>query len=294
MSGGMMLLDTTSNEKIYNSLASILTTDVKILKEYIAESAVGIVSNNYNEHLIKYMEIDSLKYICRCIKPNPIEYLTVHHIAPREFIESVWQEGICTLPHALVNKTVLSVYLVGLGFQFEFIDDHLLMKKDGKEIEVKKLNPSNLLMRLGGKGTTNDFNVNGYLFAVDFRLEHCRGWLGSPEILKSLSNAFGDRSIADNYADKCSNYLISFQVPIDKIDIEYFNADINNEMKTELLIKYSINSLAFAEAKRAAACDMYNPIIFLKRDFDVPAEYIKKIWKLKYKSGILTPVDLLS
>ncbi|WP_460641944.1 hypothetical protein [Lacrimispora brassicae] len=290
----MMFLDTISNERIYNSLASILTTDVNVIKEYITERAVEIVSNNYNEHVIKDMEIDSLKNICRCENPYPIEHLIVHHIAPREFIENVFQEGICTLPHALVNKTVLSLYLAGLGFQFKFEDNHLLMKKDGKEIDVKKLNFSNLLMRLGGKGTTNDFNVNGYLFAVDFRLEHCRGWLGSPEILKSLSNAFGDRSIADNYTERCSNYLISFQVPINKIDIENFNADIDNEMKTELLIKYSVNLLAFGEVKKAMACDMYNPIIFLKRDFDVPAECIKKIWKLKCKNGILTPVDLLS
>lgn len=46
---------------------------------------------------------------------------------------------------------------------------------------------TNINMRLGGAGTLNDYNVNGYLFVDAFEIETVKGWLGSPEFLKSLS-----------------------------------------------------------------------------------------------------------
>lgn len=36
---------------------------------------------------------------------------------------------------------------------------------------------------------------------------------------------------------------------------------------------------------------MNNPIIYLKRDYDVPKEDIRKIWKIQYKQGKWIPVE---
>lgn len=290
-SGGMMFLNTTSSDKIYESIAAVFSTDVEVVREYIAENAEEIVENYYNEHSIDSMDLEELKEVCQCKKIVVIKNLLVNHITPRENIRNVWDEGIHTLPHTLINKTVLSEYLSKLGFAFEFIDDRISMKIKNEVIDVKKLKFSNLLMRLGGKGTLNDFNVNGYLFVDKFRVDKCRGWLGSPEILKSLSNAFEDNTIANNFADNCKNYLVSFKVPIEKIDIECFDANIAEEIKSELLIKYCINALAFSVAEKSAAVDMYNPIIFLKRDYEVPAEDIQKIYSLEHHKDILIPKE---
>jgi hypothetical protein len=285
----MMFLNTTSNEKVYESIAAIFATDVAVVREYIENNAEKIVENYYDEHSINNLDLDSLKEICQCESIDVVKDLVVNHITPRENINSVCKEGIHTLPNALINKTVLSEYLSGLGFTFEFVDDHISMNRNGEVIDVKKLNFSNLLMRLGGKGTLNDFNVNGYLFVDRFRLQNCRGWLGSPEILKSLSNAFGDYSIANSYADKCDNYLVSFKVPIEKIDIECFDSNITTETKSDLLIKYCINAMAFSVAGKSAALDMYNPIIFLKRNYDVPAENIEKVYFLENHGDVWIP-----
>lgn len=283
----------TSNEKIYESMATVLASGVQVVREYIIENAEKIVENYYDENSISGLKLEGLKKACQCEKIGVIKNLVINHITPREDIRSVWKDGIYTLPHTLINKTVLSEYLSDLGFAFEFIDEHISMKRNGEVIDVKRLNFSNLLMRLGGKGTLNDFNVNGYLFVNKYRIDFCRGWLGSPEILKSLSNSFADKSIANNYADKCRNYLVSFKVPIEKIDIESFDSDIEDEIKSELLVKYCINALAFAEAGKSAAFDMYNPIIFLKRDYDVPPEDIEKIYSLENYKGILMPKELV-
>lgn len=99
---------------------------------------------------------------------------------------------------------------------------------------------------------------------------------------------------ADKYrVDKWRNYLISFKVPIEKIDIEGFDANIGKEIKSRLLIKYCINALAFSAVGKSAAVDIYNPIIFLKRDYDVLAEDILKIYFLEHHKGVLIPNELL-
>ena len=84
------------------------------------------------------------------------------------------------------------------------------MKKDGKAVELDKLNFSNLNVRFGDKCSLKDFNVNGYLFVDEFEIDRVRGWLGSPEILKSIANAYSKTNIADDYADECRNFLVSF------------------------------------------------------------------------------------
>ena len=62
---------------------------------------------------------------------------------------------------------------------------------------------------------------------------------------------------------------------------------INNQTK------YAINALAYGEMKRKPYLPMDNPVIFLKRDYDVPKENIRKIWILKRKPGKWFPVEIV-
>lgn len=125
-----------------------------------------------------------------------------------------------------------------------------------------------------------------------YQICDCQGLLGSPEFLKSLSNAYADHRIADQYAEKCKNYMVSFRVPIEQIDIEGFSDSISTRRKTDLLLKYSINRLAYLEVKGKPFFYMYNPIIFLKRGYDVPGLDIKKIWTFKFGRNKITPVEI--
>lgn len=43
--------------------------------------------------------------------------------------------------------------------------------------------------------------------------------------------------------------------------------------------------------RRKPFLSMNNPIIYLKRDYDVPKEDIRKIWKIQYKQGKWIPVE---
>ena len=52
------------------------------------------------------------------------------------------------------------------------------------------------------------------------------------------------------------------------------------------------HALAYAEMKRKPFLSMYNPIIFLKRDYNVPKEDIRKIWGLQCKQGKWSPVEI--
>lgn len=287
-----MYLNTLGKNEMYLSVAEILGTDIDMVKEYILQSMNDIVDCHYDEYSIDKMKIAELMEECGCKRLKTIDSMTISHITPRENIDSVWQEGLMILPHVLTRKTILSDYLRKLGFEFSFDDKKITMKRSGEIIDIERLHFSNLKMRLGGEKTLNDFNVNGYLFIDEFELDTVRGWLGSPEILKSLANAYGENSIADNYVNKgINNYYVSFKVPIEKVDIEGFDDWINEDRKTEILLKYTISALAYAEYKRKPYLPMYNPIIMLKRNYDVPGSDIRKIWRFEYKGSKLVPVD---
>jgi len=284
-----MYLNTLGKNEMYLSVAEILGTDIEVVKKFVIENADEIVDYHYDEHSIEQMNLGSL---INGNAPKRIDSLIVNHITPRESKESIWQEGLLTLSHALTKKTALSDYLKELGFTFSFDEKQIVMSMNDKIVEVENKLGTNLKMRLGGEKTLNDYNVNGYLFVSEFEQEAIRGWLGSPEFLKSLAIYYNKNSIADNYADKCYNYFVSFEVPLDKVDIEGFSDKIDADRKTDILLRYTINALAYAEMKRKPFLSMYNPIIFLKRDYNVPKEDICKIWVLQCKQGKWSPVEI--
>ncbi len=284
-----MYLNTLGKNEMYLSVAEILGTDIEVVKKFVIENADEIVDYHYDEHSIEQMNLDSL---INGNAPKRIDSLIVNHITPRESKESIWQEGLLTLSHALTKKTALSDYLKELGFTFSFDEKQIVMSMNDKIVEVENKLGTNLKMRLGGEKTLNDYNVNGYLFVSEFEQEAIRAWLGSPEFLKSLAIYYNKNSIADNYADKCYNYFVPFEVPLDKVDIEGFSDKIDADRKTDILLRYTINALAYAEMKRKPFLSMYNPIIFLKRDYNVPKEDIRKIWVLQCKQGKWSPVEI--
>ena len=110
--------------------------------------------------------------------------------------------------------------------------------------------------------------------------------------MKSLAYYYDRFSIADNYAENSYNYLVSFEVPLDMVDIEGFTDRIDADRKTGILLRYTINALAYTEMRRKPFLPMYNPIIFLKRDYDVPKEDIRKIWMLQRESGKWVPKEI--
>lgn len=75
------------------------------------------------------------------------------------------------------------------------------------------------------------------------------------------------------------------------LHIEWFDASIDEERKTDILLKYTINALAYSEMRIRPFLPMYNPIIFLKRDYDVSKECIRKIWRFKREGSKLVPTD---
>ena len=85
-----------------------------------------------------------------------------------------------------------------------------------------------------------------------------------------------------------NNFLISFKVPITKIDIANYDSKIRDSQKLEILIDYTLQALVSFELREKDKLD--NPIIMLKRDCNVPGTDIKKIWQLKEECGYMTPI----
>lgn len=74
---------------------------------------------------------------------------------------------------------------------------------------------------------------------------------------------------------------MSFKVPLDIADIECTDVFIDKQRKSDLLVKYSVNAMAHYLKAGKHNKDFYNPIIMLKRDYNVPHENIIKVRSLK-------------
>lgn len=283
-----MYLNTLKKDEMYKSVSEIVGTNIETVKKFVRENADEIVGWHYDDRNICLMD---LSHLLKGTEIKQIDSLVMSHITPRENAKNIWNEGILTLSHALTQKTELSDYLKNIGFTFAFEKEQIIMYKDNYIVDVKSENENNLKMRLGGEKTYNDYNINGYLFIDEFDVDAIRGWLGSPEFLKSLATYYEKNSIADNYADMCENYYVSFEVPLNAIDLDGFSEKINSIEKTEILLKYTINALAYTEMRRKPFLPMYNPIIYVKRNYDVSKEAIRKIWILHGQYPKYIPVE---
>lgn len=286
-----MLLNTVDFKELTQSLADIFLTNEKDILSFFQQYAMDIINEYYSEYTIGYLDLELIKKFCKCSEVRCIDEIIVNHIAPRENQELLMSEDIMTLPKALTTNTALSRYLNEKKFEFLFVDNQIIAKRNGDIIDWNKLKQSNLLMRFGGPKSLNDFNVNGYLFAADFILDHCRGWLGSPEILKSIASAYEEFSIADDYVEKCRNYLVSFKVSVDLADIEGTDTFIDQQQKNDLLIKYSINAMAHYLKAGKYNKDFYNPTIMLKRGYNVPHTDIVKVRSFKIDYSKVRVID---
>lgn len=280
-----MTLNTINRKELTRSIANMFCTDTETILNFFEQYGANILEERYSEYTIDRFNLDLIENFCNCPKINSIDKVTIHHITPRENDGILLSEDILTLPQALVCNTALSMHLKEKGFEFEFSNNRIAATRYDEIVELSKLNQSNLLQRLGGENSLNDFNINGYLFVSDFVLNFCRGWLGSPEILKSIATAYNDRSIADDYADKCRNYLVSFNVGLENIDIELKDANISSQEKSELLVKYCVNALAYWLQARKPSFDFCNPVIMLKRNYIVPKTDIVQIKRLKIENN---------
>ena len=269
-----MLLNTASFKELGKSLAQVFATDEKTILSFFQRYAMEIVDENYGSMTINSLDLGLIMKFCNCSEIRCFDEVVIHHITPRENQYVLMTEDIMTLPNVLTKDTALSRYLKDKLFEFEITGDQVIARRNSYIIDWDKLYQSNISMRLGGRYSLRDFNVNGYLFITDFTLDHCRGWLGSPEILKSIANSYGEIGIADDYARKCKNYLLSFKVDLALVDVESTNTSIDIQKKSDLLVKYCINAMAYYIKRNKSNMDLYNPVIMLKRDYNVSHENI--------------------
>jgi hypothetical protein len=283
-------LNTSSTNDLFNSVISLFNITKHSVLEYIAFIGNRVIENRFDEYTIDKFPMKEFIQYCNVKTLPNIDEIIVNHITPRIDLTRIINEDIMTLPNALIKDTELSRYLKKKGFVFRFENDFVVASRNGYDIDFTKLKQSEMMiMRFGGKYSLFDFNINGYLFTQHIIFYDCKGWLGSPEILKSIANAYDDIKIANDFADNSQNYLLSFRVPISNIDIESTQLKLPHKIKSELLLKYSINTLIHELYDRKHIEKYYNPTIMLDRDYTVPNTdiiYISKIQIDDYYSAI--------
>lgn len=271
---------TTSEEEIYKSLANVLSTDVDTLEWYIGKiKSIGSIND---------VDLSALKIKTGCSMSKTIDYISINHISPRININNIYCEPILTLKNILLSKNDLTDFLSQYGITFCLEqNDMLSIKLNDRLYDFKETTNNRLKTRLGRIAGCNDYCVNGFLFSDVCNEPFFNHYLGSPEILKDISIELKDNSIADKFADKANNYIISFMAPFKKVTISTSHKLISDIDKTKLIIKYCIMYLVVSKLKPVKPyLNFDNPVLYMPDNYDVPSEDIIQIHKLIYNNNI--------
>ena len=128
-----MTLNTLNIDNIYNSLSEILGLNRCCIENYISSNFWQIIESHYDYGTIESMDLTEL---LNTGDLKIIDDIIMHHITPRPNDNSIWNDGLYTLPRTLITDNMLSSHLKKHGFTFSFEDNRVIMKKDGNAIDV--------------------------------------------------------------------------------------------------------------------------------------------------------------
>lgn len=261
------MLDTRTEESIYNSLADIL----KVRKEKVEL----FFSHNMPEFLGKgYWEIDLdifYKYFNLEKESFQIDSVTIHHVTTRLNSEGVLEQlEIENLETVLLSDNSLTQLCKKYGVRFEK-EEGIAVYCEGIRKEFKNPLEARLRSRLDN---LRDSCVNGFLFPE--MMNNCYiGLTGMPEIFSDLMGALNKKEAQYEYFKNKKCFLATIKVNISELIFDGSKPDLILQEKTEQLLRYIIGYVYY----KILSDDGYmsNPIIRLPDNKCVPHDEILSI-----------------
>lgn len=278
------LLNTVSEESIYNSLAEIVGINKEYIQYYIMK---------YGIEIIKEITVDSidlsefLHFLFRYNKDleHTLEFdeITLSHLTTRTSI--IHNQQLFNLFNALIQDTEIKEFLNNEGIVFELVGKKLKTIYNGKLVDWaiyfdgdwgSTARMVNNRLEGNSKGVT-DKCVNGFLFNSDIHKHRNVSHIARlPEILENILRILGCASAITKWTISAKPYVITFKADVtNTIFDEDRKHTLNNRQKKNLLIKYCLYYLSIRRYSDWDEDD--NPIIRLKDELSVPVSDILNI-----------------
>ena len=271
-----MLFDTSSKETIIQSIATMFSTDVRTINNFLNES------NNSIKNLLDYTNNTSFKEVSE---------VTIHHITRRESVEKIYEEDILPLNEVLTQNNYITKLLNEYNINIEYTNNEFYLYYKGDIIPTNELQRCKLRF-LERNGNEKDTNINGYLFQ-EFHGNSIRNYYFAPEIMIDI---FNDLKFPESKINQIirkvksitNPFSVTFKVPVNEVEDIGSNIDswyhecnlLSNGFDLEdYSIRILANSILYLTTKNYNP--RYNPIMYIHRGISVPKTNILKATPIK-------------
>lgn len=289
----MILLDTTNDEAVYQTLSNILEVPKEYIDYFIIRNKIDLTRGSVKDINIPAFYKFISSYSNKDISTNlNFSHITISHLTARLSLESIIEEPLYNLSCALINNTEISRFLNNEGIVFTTEKDKVTVIYNGTKVNWKSYDsPTSqmIINRLEGNNVwpTRDNCINGLLFHGKIHenpfVDHI---VGIPEILNNMLTVLDKKNVISEYIKRASPYIISFSVPITEITFdEYGNDRLNNKQKKYLLLRYCLYYLSMKKLSEWSEHD--NPIIRLKDNLNIDRADVLGIYMLDKKGELI-------
>lgn len=222
----MALLNTTSDDSIYESLDMIFQAEKGNTKTFLDKGFSKISENLYSQ-----IELDSLYSEFSLPKDFVIEYVTIHHITTRLGNVNKEEFLIDNLETVLLTENTLTSFFKKYDIEFKReLGINVYYRK--RFLDLTSLRNHRLQSRLTN---LEDSCVNGFLLPE--QIPHIYKELTAmPEILSDLATSLRRLDLQNEYFSKKKCYIASIKVPIVDLTFDDFQYETDSIEKTKLIL----------------------------------------------------------
>lgn len=233
-----MIIDTHNKETLENSICAYF----QITKEELYDFIIQI-------HLSPYSIDDMIsEYVSDNISTS-LDFIQFYHLTRRLHGANLKKSN--NLYDLLLDKTIVSEFLINYGLTFRMEDDHLQLYENGIRFEFDdKLDEKSendiayIKWRMGYNKDDIDYCVNGFAFRHMLENNSYYNELRhGPEFISKLSQIIGKKEIIEDYYKNSDYYCLEYKIPIDKVIIDENDKIVSKKDKTKLLLEGSLLKL---------------------------------------------------
>lgn len=265
----MIILDTRSIDRIYESLSKLLNTSKENIKSVIDNIDIKTESYKYADEFRDYFKLDGNFYF---------PYVTIHHFTSRLCKDYELNFKIDNLENTLLSENSFTKFLKENNLEFKKENGRInvyykskLKYFDNEEITQNYLYYTGMAIKKR-LYSLEDSCINGFLFNEIPKDSIYDFLLYIPEILDNILSYIGDTEIKDKYIENSVGLSATILVNIDNLTIDGCSKSDLKEYKSSMLLSYIIEYL------KEFSCGTYtNPIIRLDDNKDISNNEILSI-----------------
>lgn len=236
----MNILDTTSDLRIYESLADILAVREDDVRTFLLCNLQKYI--NYWEYQI---DLQPLYKEFGLDEEFALEGVTIHHVTTR--LGEVKKEtfNIDNLEKLLLGQNTVTEFFKEYEIDFKREQGISVYYKGKKKDKYEGYADGRLRNRLDN---LNDSCVNGFLFA-EWMDNSYIGLTGMPEIFSDLLSSLDRRDIQSEYFKNMKCYMATIDISIEDFIFDDYTHLKSPSEKTRLILQYVIAYLCFKFSK---------------------------------------------